>query len=129
MRKPYDHPPGAPFTLTEVTAAVRLAYDLPEVAEQLELWEQVFASGPTGVGGERLWFFPMAFLAAMVVAHPETESRVAEMRPKGDPVFEAELERWWQENLAWARGRRRGDSEMLSLPRYLERSLPNRITI
>jgi len=44
-------------------------------------------------------------MAALVVARPETAPRIAQMRPRGDADFEAELERAWQTALTSARAR------------------------
>ena len=51
------------------------------------------------------WFFPVDLMAAMVVARPETATRVAQMRPHGDTDFEAKVEQAWLAALASARAR------------------------
>jgi hypothetical protein len=96
---------GPPFTLEEVSTAVRLAYDEPMASEQLALWTRVYASHDEDPSASAVWFFPVELVAALVVARPETAARAEAARPHGDAAFNAEVERAWQGAMAWARTR------------------------
>ena len=98
-------PNAPPFSFEEITAAVRLSYDEPQASEQLALWAGAFAAATEGPDAQSAWFFPVDLMAALVVARPETAPRVAQMRPRGDADFEAEVERAWQTALTSARAR------------------------
>src|SRR5215204_4435938 len=99
-------PPNAPpFSVEEITAAVRLNYDEPRASEQLALWSAALAAAAEDPDPQSVWFFPVDLMAAMVVARPETATRVAQIRPRGDTDFEAEVEQAWQAALASARAR------------------------
>lgn len=96
---------GPPFSFDEIAAAVRLSYDEPQASEQLALWEGAFRAASEDADTPAAWFFSVELMAALVVARPETASRVALLRPRGDAAFEAEVERGWQAALASAHAR------------------------
>ena len=98
-------PNAPPFSVEEITAAVRLSYDEPEASEQLALWAGAFTAAADDPHASSVWFFPVDLMAALVDARPETATRVAHMRPRGDANVEAEVERGWQAALASARAR------------------------